>query len=505
MNGNDNFFMVKYFDKMMESIDAKQSSMLELIKNINEDKNKIIKKLDNQEKLLKEILKKIENIDNSDDNDDDNSNNNETDESTNSSSMKSADSINDLVSSEDSLPINVISKKVLSKKNKKNKSKDKDVYDVLVKSVLSFVASNNNVNDLENDTNNDVNYDEPIHVDISHHISPKKFIEINHDINSVDDLLTLISSFANDNKKQMKCIYNSKTKLYSYNNKLYSISIDKLINLQQPLKKLNRLIGMNDIKTSVIKFITHFLQNHENNNMLHTIIEGPPGMGKTELARILCEIYSALGIVSSNKLKTAKATDLKGEFLGHTAQKTRKLLEESLDCVLLIDEAYSIGSDEKNTFAKECIDTINQFLTENKKRIVVIIAGYAYELEKHFFAYNPGLKSRFPFKYTINDYSIDELKNIFIIKLRQNHIKLAKSINDQYLLGLFKDNLQLFENYGRDIENFVLLCKFENTKRLFGKDPYYNGILIDDDINNAIADKKKSIKIKDKAYLSMFT
>jgi SpoVK/Ycf46/Vps4 family AAA+-type ATPase len=120
--------------------------------------------------------------------------------------------------------------------------------------------------------------------------------------------------------------------------------------------------------------------------LLHTVIEGEPGTGKTELAEKIGKVYLKLGILKNDIFKKVKRSDLIAGYLGQTAIKTARLIEECKGGVLFIDEAYSLGNaegkDGRDSFSKECIDVLNQSLTENKNNFVCIIAGYKEDLEK---------------------------------------------------------------------------------------------------------------------------
>ena len=211
-------------------------------------------------------------------------------------------------------------------------------------------------------------------------------VHISKNIESINDLLTL-------------------GKMYRPYKK-YNIDLKKLKNIQEPLQSLQNMTGLSTIKTAIVNQILYFLQNFHEEEMLHTIIQGPPGVGKTMLAKIIGQIYHKMNIFSKNtddyKFIIARRSDLIGEYLGTTAKKTQKGIDSCKGGVLFIDEAYSLGNSEgRDSYSKECIDTINQNLSENKGEFLCIIAGYKDSLEKNFFNYNQGLVRRFPFVYTL--------------------------------------------------------------------------------------------------------
>lgn len=256
--------------------------------------------------------------------------------------------------------------------------------------------------------------------------------------------------------------------------KKYYINLRTLNKLVNPLTKLKNMIGLDKLKDAIVDMIMYYLQNFEsrNNNLLHTVIEGPPGVGKTEVGKIMAEIYAGLGVIPSNRFKLVKRTDLIGEYLGQTAQKTQKVIDEANGGVLFIDEAYSLGNGEKrDSYSKECIDTLNQNLTENKKKLIVILAGYANELEKSFFSMNPGLYSRFPFRFTIDNYNAEELCNIFVKKVTDMKWKFTDDNDTKYLSTFFTKNLSSFPDFGRSVENLLSNCKFVHARRVFGMHP----------------------------------
>ena len=292
--------------------------------------------------------------------------------------------------------------------------------------------------------------------------------------------------------------------------KKYSINLRVLYNLIKPLTKLKSMIGLDDVKNAIVDMILYYLQNFEkkNNNMLHTVIEGPPGVGKTQLGKILAEVYAGLGVIPSSKFKLVKRSDLVGEYLGHTAPKTQKIIDEADGGVLFIDEAYSLGNEEKkDSFSKECIDTINQNLSENKRKFICIIAGYPDELDRCFFSYNPGLKRRFPFKFSITGYTPEELKNIFIKRVHDIKWKMNDDYDDKDLTTFFKNNMENFPYFGGDIDNFLLACKFAHSRRVFGKHPknkrHFSKTDIEIGFTRFVQNKKK--EESSKAYQNMYS
>jgi SpoVK/Ycf46/Vps4 family AAA+-type ATPase len=205
-----------------------------------------------------------------------------------------------------------------------------------------------------------------------------------------------------------------------------------------------------------------------------------------------------LGVIPSTRFKRVRRTDLIGKYLGHTAHKTQEVIDEAEGGVLFIDEAYSLGSSnsDKDMYSKECIDTINMNLTEKKKNLIVIIAGYTDQLDASFFSVNEGLKRRFPFRFTIKSYDEKELPDIFYSQIRRINWKLHPEVNREFLEDFFKKNKSVLPHFGGDIETIILNCKMTHAKRVIGKPNIYHKILNVEDINNAF-DKFKQNKKKE--------
>jgi SpoVK/Ycf46/Vps4 family AAA+-type ATPase len=267
------------------------------------------------------------------------------------------------------------------------------------------------------------------------------------------------------------------------------------------LEKLNALIGLKSVKETIFFQIIYYLQNlHESSNeeYLHTCITGPPGHGKTIVAEIICKIYQSMGILSENgPFKIAHRDDLVGEYLGSTAMKTKKLLESCLGGCLFIDEIYSLsaGNKDRDSFAKEAIDTITGFLSDHKKEICVIIAGYKQEVEKCFFDMNPGLRRRFPWMHNIDSYKELELADIFLKMV--SDINWKTDVDKESIEKLIKENKPLFQHGGGSIETFISKAKMMHSKRVFSTNDEKK-LLTKADLNETIKYMKEHTNEVDK-------
>lgn len=235
------------------------------------------------------------------------------------------------------------------------------------------------------------------------------------------------------------------------------------------IQKLLAMVGLTGVKEQLFHMIVYHLQRFErkNHDMLHSVIYGGPGVGKTKFIAILGEIYAQLGVLEHGKVRFVKRADLVGKYLGHTAAKTRQVIEDARGGVLVIDEAYSLGDTEgRDSFSRECIDTINQALSEEKHNFVCIIAGYKDDLEQRFFRSNPGLERRFPFRYSIPDYTPSQLRAIFLSIVAENQWAMAP---DELPLEPFEDNKDYFTFNGGDMEVIFTKAKFAHSVRVFSE------------------------------------
>jgi nicotinamide riboside kinase len=211
-------------------------------------------------------------------------------------------------------------------------------------------------------------------------------------------------------------------------------------------------------------------------DFMHTVIYGPPGSGKTEVAKIIGRIFSNLGILNKKIFKKVSRNDLVAGYLGQTAIKTKDMIKASLGGVLFIDEAYSLGNSEKrDSFAKECVDTLCEALSEHKHNWMVIIAGYEKELNDCFFSLNEGLNSRFTWRFKLDEYKPGELKSIYEKQVHDYGWTIAAgtavsgngSSSDTLPESWFASRMGYFTTYGRDMETLFTKTKIAHSRRVF--------------------------------------
>lgn len=199
------------------------------------------------------------------------------------------------------------------------------------------------------------------------------------------------------------------------------------------MDELNGMIGLKRVKTEVSSlrnFVIVQKQREKNglkgmNVSYHCVFSGNPGTGKTTVARIVAGIYKELGILRKGHLVEVQRSDLVAEYIGQTAPKTNAKIDEALDGVLFIDEAYTLSKGHENDFGKEAIDTLLKRMEDDRNRLVVILAGYKNEI-KGFINSNPGLESRFNRYINFEDYTVDELVQIFLSNLRKAQYKITQ-------------------------------------------------------------------------------
>jgi SpoVK/Ycf46/Vps4 family AAA+-type ATPase len=332
------------------------------------------------------------------------------------------------------------------------------------------------------------------------------------DVESIDDLIEMGYQYHCKKRRKYK-----------------GVDLKRLFNLIEPLTELKNMVGMKSVKESMVDQILFFLQKlnkkdkcnvcvncqnnvkcnevkSENDDMLHTIVTGPPGVGKTELGKILGKVYKAMGILSKGHFVIAKRPDLIAKYLGQTAPKTQAFIDKCKGGVMFIDEAYSLGNPEaRDSFSKECIDTLNQNLTE-RRDFLCIIAGYEESLESSFFSFNEGLKRRFSFKYVVDKYTGPELKEIFLIKIKKEDWAFIGDLNE--LESFFKKNIESFPRFGGDVETLFLKVKIQHSRRVMFKDEDLRKKITMEDVKKGFdkfASHRKTKEELPEKIMSMYT
>ena len=230
---------------------------------------------------------------------------------------------------------------------------------------------------------------------------------------------------------------------------------------KDPMEELDALIGLSKIKHDV-KELADFVKIQKMRKdgglksvpvSLHLVFTGNPGTGKTTVARILARIYKQIGVLSTGQLVEVDRSGLVAGYVGQTAIKTSKKIEEAKGGILFIDEAYSLARKD-DTFGQEAIDTILKAMEDNRENFVVIVAGYTGPME-NFINSNPGLKSRFNKYIEFPDYTIDELMGIFDMNCKKYDYEADEEIRAQIRAMIVQRKLAALENYAnaRDVRN----------------------------------------------------
>ena len=282
-------------------------------------------------------------------------------------------------------------------------------------------------------------------------------------VNNLFDRLVIIHASNFTDESDLKAITNKDVDTYEMTKK------DKARTVDEILEELNSLIGLAKVKDTIGGFISVIELNKKLNRIpdfnMHMIFKGNAGTGKTTVARLLAEVYYNLGYIKRNKLVEVQSQDLIGEFLGQTGPKTQAVIESALDGVLFIDEAYSImeHNGTNASYSAECVATLLKAMEDYQGRLIIIFAGYTEEMRK-FRDLNPGLKSRVGYEIDFEDYSVDELLEIFEKKVHDRKFKVDKEAKE-IVRKIFEDAKQV-ENFGngRFVENTVQRVIIEHAK-----------------------------------------
>ncbi len=251
----------------------------------------------------------------------------------------------------------------------------------------------------------------------------------------------------------------------------------KASNIQEVLDKLDReLIGLKPVKTRIRETAALLLVDRVRKQMgltagapsLHMCFTGNPGTGKTTVALRMAEILHRLGYVREGHLVSGTRDDLVGQYIGHTAPKTKEVIKKAMGGVLFIDEAYYLYKPEnERDYGAESIEILLQVMENNRDDLVVILAGYKDRMDK-FFHSNPGMRSRIAHHIDFPDYSADELLAIAKLMLATQNYRF--NAEGEQAFGEYirlRMTLEHFAN-ARSVRNALDRARLRQANRLFG-------------------------------------
>lgn len=241
------------------------------------------------------------------------------------------------------------------------------------------------------------------------------------------------------------------------------------------LEKLDSMTGLVSVKEQVNKIVSKLVTAQKaeqagskramTSEPLHMVFKGAPGTGKTTVARIISDIYMALGVLPGNEegLVEVSAPDLIGQYVGHTGQKTMAVVNRAMGGVLFVDEAYSLT---QNRFGVEAITALLKVMEDSRDCIMVIFAGYVEDIDK-LMDINPGLRSRMPTQVIFEDYTEEELAAIFKSMVKADHRILGRDTNDAVMELIRSGSKALDFGNARGVRNLVGLVEAALDERLF--------------------------------------
>lgn len=280
----------------------------------------------------------------------------------------------------------------------------------------------------------------------------------------------------NGQKKKLKVTNSS---LKDMNSKKMAVNHSVLKEIEV---EMGTLVGMEEMKKMIKEIYAWIYINKKREEKglkagkqaLHMMFKGNPGTGKTTVARLLGKLFQQMNVLSKGHLIEAERADLVGEYIGHTAQKTRDLIKRSLGGILFIDEAYSLARGGEKDFGKEAIDTLVKHMEDKQHEFVLILAGYSKEMD-NFLSLNPGLQSRFPLVIDFPDYTVDQLMEIVEIMMEEREYMFSKEaewkLRDHLVSVKTSTPPSTFSN-GRYVRNIIEKSVRAQAMRLLLTDEY---------------------------------
>lgn len=254
------------------------------------------------------------------------------------------------------------------------------------------------------------------------------------------------------------------------------------IALKEIEDELKTLVGMEEMKRCIKEIYAWIYVNKKREERglkggpqaLHMMFKGNPGTGKTTVARLIGKLFHKMNVLAKGHLIEAERADLVGEYIGHTAQKTRDLVKKAIGGILFIDEAYSLGRGGEKDFGKEAIDTLVKHMEDRQHEFILILAGYSREMD-FFLSLNPGLLSRFPLIIEFPDYTTDQLLEIAQVMLKEREYMISRDAERklrEHLIMVRSFQSSISFSNGRYIRNVLEKAIRAQAMRLLHEDCY---------------------------------
>lgn len=265
------------------------------------------------------------------------------------------------------------------------------------------------------------------------------------------------------------------------------------VGIGEILKQLDQeLIGLKPVKTRIQEIASLLLVERIRKKMeltseiptLHMSFTGNPGTGKTTVALRMADILHRLGYVRRGHVVSVTRDELVGQYIGHTAPKTKEILKKAMGGVLFIDEAYYLHRpDNERDYGQEAIEILLQVMESQREDLVVILAGYADRMEK-FFSSNPGFRSRIAHHIDFPDYTNEELLAIAEVMLRHMNYKFTSDARDAFVRYIALRKAQPLFSNARSIRNALDRIRLRQANRLVADE---DAILSVDDVQSVVA------------------
>ena len=250
------------------------------------------------------------------------------------------------------------------------------------------------------------------------------------------------------------------------------------MSFEEVLQELDKLVGLENVKRQIrehaqyLRFLQlrkkHGFKEKEEIN-IHSVFIGNPGTGKTTVARMMGLLYHKMGLLSRGHVYMVDRVDLVGEYIGQTAPKVKRAIEEARGGVLFIDEAYALArsNDDTKDFGREAIEILVKEMSNGKGDLAIIAAGYPQEME-HFLNSNPGLKSRFKFFYEFRDFLPQELYKIADLAAEKMGVRFTPAARQELQYIILEHYRKRDRSFGnaRFVYDLVEKCKMQLALRL---------------------------------------